>query len=374
MRRRSNGQPEVFRGKRKRLNLLGMVLSLLAVLLVAAIVAFYSFQRHIVYSQDGISLELPILATPAVIDEDGTRVFAPVQISLSFDEADYSAVEAEAGEDLNNLRAIYIPAASISDEGIAKYKSFAGQYNANALVLEVKPASGQLVWASTSSTAAAYGTGGSYDLGGAVNALKEEGFYLVAQVNCFQDALLSSRSLSSALRSVTGGAYADADGVWLDPYNTTVRSYLQELCLELGRMGFDEILLRSVCMPVSGGSYMYGVTLSYPPTPTTAVCGFARTLNDALGKDGPRLSAMLDSESYRARQADVSGQNIDLFCKVFDRLCCHAPTVWQYTVDRDNCAWYMELGELSKRFVPLMAYAPEGVQSYIVQIPDALLG
>ena len=55
---------ELYRGRRRRLNVIGLVLSALAVLAIVAVVLFYSFQKYIVYDQDGISLELPLLATP----------------------------------------------------------------------------------------------------------------------------------------------------------------------------------------------------------------------------------------------------------------------------------------------------------------------
>ena len=111
MARRDN---ELYRGKRRRLNVLALALSALAMLAVAVIVLFYAFQQYIVFDQDGIALELPLLATPeAAVDESGERVFEEVQVQLEIGEADYSNVEAVAGEGLEPLRAIFVPAASV---------------------------------------------------------------------------------------------------------------------------------------------------------------------------------------------------------------------------------------------------------------------
>ena len=99
---------ELYRGRRRRLNVIGLVLSALAVLAIVAVVLFYSFQKYIVYDQDGISLELPLLATPEPVDESGERVFEEVQVQLEIGEADYSNVEAVAGEGLGELRAVFV--------------------------------------------------------------------------------------------------------------------------------------------------------------------------------------------------------------------------------------------------------------------------
>ena len=89
------------------------------------------------------------------MDESGERVFEEVQVQLEIGEADYSNVEAVAGEGLEPLRAIFVPAASVNSVSVQSYVNLMGSYNANALVLEVKPTSGQLTWASSSETAEA---------------------------------------------------------------------------------------------------------------------------------------------------------------------------------------------------------------------------
>lgn len=46
---KNNNKPEVYKGRRKKLNVLGIVLSALAVLIVAVLVLFGAFQKYIVY-------------------------------------------------------------------------------------------------------------------------------------------------------------------------------------------------------------------------------------------------------------------------------------------------------------------------------------
>ena len=51
--------PEVYRGRRRRLNVLGIVFGALAVLILLIVVLFFGLQKYIVFGHDGISVVLP---------------------------------------------------------------------------------------------------------------------------------------------------------------------------------------------------------------------------------------------------------------------------------------------------------------------------
>ena len=374
---RSNG-PEVYRGRRKRLNVLGVVFGALAALILLTVVLFFGLQKYIVFEHDGVRVALP----GAAAGEDGplpNDETAPEQVNavLEITDPDYSAVPAAAGEGLANMAAVFVPAQDVSMSGVGRYMSVMSSYGANALVLEVKPVSGQLVWASSSPTAAAYSLNGTLDLEAMVAALRQQDeddeLYLVAQLSCCIDGLLAERCPSAALRFATGAAYADSEGAWLDPYSATVSAYLSELCSELAEMGFDELLLKSLSLPITEEAIGFSVELSSTPTPEAAVCGLAVELTNALeGYDIP-VSAILDTTSLRSGLADKSGQNLELFGKVFDRLCSATDSAWLSGVDRDSIDQYLTLGSLEMRYVPIMNYVPEGFTSCIIRVPDGVL-
>ena len=374
---RSNG-PEVYRGRRKRLNVLGVVFGALAALILLTVVLFFGLQKYIVFEHDGVRVALP----GAAAGEDGALPndeTAPEQVNavLEITDPDYSAVPAAAGEGLADMAAVFVPAQDVSMSGVGRYMSVMSSYGANALVLEVKPVSGQLVWASSSPTAAAYSLNGSLDLEAMVAALRQQDeddeLYLVAQLSCCIDGLLAERCPSAALRFATGAAYADSEGAWLDPYSATVSAYLSELCSELAEMGFDELLLKSLSLPITEEAIGFSVELSSTPTPEAAVCGLAVELTNALeGYDIP-VSAILDTTSLRSGLADKSGQNLELFGKVFDRLCSATDSAWLSGVDRDSIDQYLTLGSLETRYVPIMNYVPEGFTSCIIRVPDGVL-
>ena len=374
---RSNG-PEVYRGRRKRLNVLGVVFGALAALILLTVVLFFGLQKYIVFEHDGVRVALP----GAAAGEDGALPndeTAPEQVNavLEITDPDYSAVPAAAGEGLADMAAVFVPAQDVSMSGVGRYMSVMSSYGANALVLEVKPVSGQLVWASSSPTAAAYSLNGTLDLEAMVAALRQQDeddeLYLVAQLSCCIDGLLAERCPSAALRFATGAAYADSEGAWLDPYSATVSAYLSELCSELAEMGFDELLLKSLSLPITEEAIGFSVELSSTPTPEAAVCGLAVELTNALeGYDIP-VSAILDTTSLRSGLADKLGQKLGPCGKVFDRLCSATDSAWLSGVDRDSIDQYLTLGSLETRYVPIMSYVPEGFTSCIVRVPDGVL-
>lgn len=368
---------EVYRGRRKRLNVMGVVFGAIAVLLLIMIVLFYGLQRYIVFEHDGISVVLPGAQSDAS-SGDGTATdgeLTQVNAALTVEDPDYSSLAAMAGEGLSDMIGVFVPAADVTLSGVGRYMSVMSSYGANALVLEVKPVSGQLVWASSSETAVGYGTNGTTNLAQLVAALRQQDsdIYLVAQVCCCIDGLLPTRNPATALTLSTGVAYTDSEGAWLDPYNSTVSQYIIELCEELIGMGFDEILLKSLSMPVTDAAIGYNVQLSSTPTAETAICGLAMEITNALSSYDVPISAILDTTSLRNGLESQSGQNLEVFGKLFDRLCSATDSAWRSNVDLSLIDEYLTLGDSAQRYLPIMSYVPEGYTSCIVQVPESVL-
>lgn len=370
---RNNNKPDVYKGRRKKLNVLGIVLSAVAVLIVALFVLFGAFQKYIVYSNNGISLELPILATPGAEEEEGERVFEQVNAELEITDPDYSDIESQIDEEMEPLRAIFVPAENVNTEGITPYVNKLNSVGGNALVLEVKPSSGQLVWATSVQLAADYGTAGTTDLGVLANTLKEQNIYLVAQLSCCTDDLLAQRYPAAALTLPGGTPYSDADGYWVDPYNATVTQYLTELCRELAGYGFDELLFKNLAMPQTDAALNYTVKLSSLPTPTSAVCGLAMDLTTA--NTDVLCSVILDTTSLRNGLSAQSGQDLSVFAKLFDRMYASAGTIWQATVDRSSVDYWMYDGDLALRFIPILGFQDTTgtFANWVYRVPEGML-
>lgn len=246
---------EFYKGRRKKRNYAIIPSIIIVGLITLIVVLFYGMQKYAVITKEGVSIELPILNEgKTTIDAQGNevKVFAPVDAEVVYDTPDYSYIKAEAGKDVPELRAIFVPAENINRE---KLQEYVGRLSlGNALVLEMKPRSGILMWDSMATEAMNYGLSTPTELTAEmptiVSDIKERDIYLVAQISCCLDELFASRSTTITLRRAdTGGNYMDDYGTWLDPYNMNVRNYVVELAKELYAMGFDEVVLADIMHP-----------------------------------------------------------------------------------------------------------------------------
>jgi hypothetical protein len=327
-------------------------LFLIALLLVVAVVLFYALQKYIVYGQDGLSLELPFFSSETAAPAAGTEGASETAVAeLQILAPDFSSVAPVEVGDLQEVHALYIPAASVSVEGLSAAAAAMEKWEADTLVLEMKPASGELVWPSRVHMAEAYGVAGRADLSEELASLKEEGVYLVAEISCCVDDMIAIRNLPVALRSSDGTVYHDDIGYWLDPYNKEVRAYITELCVELAGMGFDEVLLRNLAHPDAEVSYSQ--PMSGEPNKVAAVSALALALRDALKDTELVVSAKMDAISFRGGDATANGQTLSIFMKVFSRVYAESDGT-ALESDRSLVSSASGGGTAGVRFVPIL--------------------
>ncbi len=361
---------EFYKGRRKKRSYAIIPAVVIVGLIVLTVVLFYSMQQYAVISKDGVSVELPLLQSEekTTVDAEGNvvRVFDPVETSISFDDPDYSGVEAQVGADVPAMRAIYVSSENITAEKLDEYANRLSV--GNALVLEMKPASGNLMWDSQAQAARSYGlyveTDQTREIPNLIANLKsreDKDIYLVAEINVCRDALYASRSSTVCLRTELGGNYTDEGGSWLDPYNTELRQYVIELCRELYDMGFDEVVLASVLHPTitdEETKLVYTRDMSSPPSAVNAVCGFAVSIADALQDRAGRLSIYCYSRKALVGPDTANGQDATLFMKVFDRV-YHPTDKGTYVYNMEDIASRVPLGKAEYRFVPVVVnYLP----------------
>lgn len=361
---------EFYKGRRKKRSYAIIPAVVIVGLIVLTVVLFYSMQQYAVISKDGVSVELPLLQSEekTTVDAEGNvvRVFDPVETSISFDDPDYSGVEAQVGADVPAMRAIYVSSENITAEKLDEYANRLSV--GNALVLEMKPVSGNLMWDSQAQAARSYGlyveTDQTREIPNLIANLKsreDKDIYLVAEINVCRDALYASRSSTVCLRTELGGNYTDEGGSWLDPYNTELRQYVIELCRELYDMGFDEVVLASVLHPTitdEETKLVYTRDMSSPPSAVNAVCGFAVSIADALQDRAGRLSIYCYSRKALVGPDTANGQDATLFMKVFDRV-YHPTDKGTYVYNMEDIASRVPLGKAEYRFVPVVVnYLP----------------
>jgi len=376
---------EFYKGRRKRRNWALIPFAAVLGLLGLLVVLFYSMQKYAVISKQGV--EMVLTGTTA---EDGSfvdlaeqpRSFAPVDVDVIIDPPDYSRYTPVAGRDAKPVRAIYIEAANVNTDYLMEMA--ARLSSGNALMLEMKPREGALVWESQAELAVKYGlyyqSALSTDMPALIQSVKDyasehdKEIYLVAQISCCIDSLLPVRTTSYTLRTEAGWDYRDDKGTYLDPYSVDIRNYIAELCRELYAMGFDEVALADVIHPSPEDNttgFLYTAEMSTQPSPITAVCGFAVYLADQLADEEGLLSIYLDTPRSLVGADEATGQDGVLFSKLYDRL-YYRTDRWTYTYNLQDMEPTIVLGNLTDRLVPVVInYLPENSSwVYIEQLAD----
>ncbi len=381
---------EFYRGEKKRRNyaLIPFVIGLALITLI--VVAFYGLQKYVVITKDGVQVVLPgeEQATPLDVEGNEIREFETVATDLIFDEPDYSRITARAGRKAKPLRAIYIAAEDVNRDNLLRR---AEQLNSgNALILEMKPRSGYLLWTSDTDLSLAYSLSVQNELTANMSKMLQElrdyardenkEIWLAAQISCCVDGLMVTRTTGYALRTQSGMDYVDETGYWLDPYNADLRRYIIELVRELYDIGFDEVILADVKHPVpelkegqQPVSFLYTREMSAAPSPINAICGFALYVANQLEnrEDGKLLSIYLDTPRSLVRYDEGTGQNGVLFFKLYDRI-YYRTDRYTYTYNYADIENNVTLGSPHDRFVPVVInYLPDNSSwVYIEDLPE----
>ena len=359
---------EFYKGRRKKRNyaLVPSAIALGVIMLI--VVLFYGMQKYAVITKDGVAVELPILTRgQTTVDSSGNevKVFEQVETELVYDEPDYSYIKATAGDDVPEIRAIFVPYTDLTKEKLNEYTARLSR--GNALVLEMKPRSGNLMWDSQADMALGYGLTVSNDQTAQMPAFiaelkeKNKDKYFAAQISCCIDELFASRSTTVTLRRAdNNGNVIDDKGAWLDPYNMNVRNYIVQLAEELYDMGFDEVILADVAHPTFSEptDLIYTRQLSTASSPKTAVCGFAIYVAKQLEDRTGRLSIYCDKSTSLVK-ADDSGQDASLFLKMYDRVYLRTDK-YAYPYNVDDVKGSIEKGNVYDRLVPVVEnYLPD---------------
>ena len=369
---------EFYRGRRNKRNYAVIPSVVLVFLISALVVTFYAMQKYAVVSKDGVEVILPYLQEEGfVMDEVGKvqKVFDTVDAPLVFDPADYTLVKGNAGRYLEEVRAIFVPAADVNRQKLI-HEYAPRLQSGNALMLEMKPRSGNLLWNTNASEAVNYGmnvtTEITNDMPNIIAELKEQGIYLVAQISCCIDELYASRSTSVTLRTAAGYNYFDVNGTWLDPYNQGVRNYAVQLCRELWALGFDEVVLADVAHPVFAEpvELVYTREMSTPPSTVNAVCGFAVYVAEQLeDREKGVLSIKIDSKPALVK-ADANGQDATLYMKIYDRVYLDTDK-YTYSYNKADIEPFVKIGKVENRLVPVVInYLPDNSSWILVDMEE----
>lgn len=368
-----------YKGRRKRRNYLFIPFVILLAIISLGMVTFYGLQKYAVINKDSVSIELPILADKnAVFDSQGHEIksFDPVNVSVVLEEPDYSGIEAVAGEKVKPMRAIFVPYTDLNHD---KLQEYVGRLNqGNALLLEMKPRSGQLMWESQAEMAVNYGISVPSETTAAVRdflaEMEEKDIYLAAQISCCIDNLLPTRTSAYTIKNEVGMNYQDEKGLWLDAYNEAVRKYAAQMAQELFDMGFDEVVLADVAHPTltEPVTLLYTNEISSQRDTSLAVCGFAVSVARQLqDRESGALSIYCDTRPGLVKPDLATGQDARLFMKLYDRVYLKTDkSAYPYNVE--DIQSNVTIGSVYDRLMPVVEnYIPSDNSSWVlIDVPE----
>ena len=368
-----------YKGRRKRRNYLFIPFVILLAIISLGMVTFYGLQKYAVINKDSVSIELPILADKnAVFDSQGHEIksFDPVNVSVVLEEPDYSGIEAVAGEKVKPMRAIFVPYTDLNHD---KLQEYVGRLNqGNALLLEMKPRSGQLMWESQAEMAVNYGISVPSETTAAVRdflaEMEEKDIYLAAQISCCIDNLLPTRTSAYTIKNEVGMNYQDEKGLWLDAYNEAVRKYAAQMAQELFDMGFDEVVLADVAHPTltEPVTLLYTNEISSQRDTSLAVCGFAVSVARQLqDRESGALSIYCDTRPGLLKPDLTTGQDARLFMKLYDRVYLKTDkSAYPYNVE--DIQSNVTIGSVYDRLMPVVEnYIPSDNSSWVlIDVPE----
>lgn len=329
-----------YRGKSALRTFLKIVAAALALVLVLLVGAFFFLQQYIVYSADGVRLELPFLT-----DGDGGP---PPSQAIVVETPDPVIVTPEPTPTPapEYARMITLPNDVLRGDGVKglydKYHAgdrsvvddYPGFEQAGQLIFNMKGADGKLGYISGVPLARAVKSSGAdparqeaivlaNDINGGI-------LYNAAYVSCFEDNTAPYNKNSLALRTAIGNWRAPGDQRWMSPQVAEARQYLTDLCVELmGTLNFNDLILDNAAFPTEGDLSLILRGERYDPDAFTAtITDFYRQVREALGEylgrrigsEPYRLGIVTDKTTLKDGANPLSGQTLDALIKYADRI------------------------------------------------------
>lgn len=260
-------------GARTFLKVLAIVLAVVLFILVAG---YFFLQQFAVVTDSGVHYDIPFLQgkTPTPTPSPSLVVETPPVVTIS---------PSPAPEPTDPpLHAVSLPRTALYDGTAQAQVDAAG---GNAAIFDMKAEDGTLGYVSDLTLAKDLSTSDSNPaINAAIQTLTGGKLYTVARVSCFKDDAAPYRDNSLAIKTNSGYNWRDPGNLrWTSPANETVRQYLADICVELARLGFDEIVLDNAGYPTEGHlDYIKSGPAYDKAQLSTIVDGFYQQVKSAL--------------------------------------------------------------------------------------------
>ena len=226
--------------------LLSVVLAAVVVLAIALVCFAIWLRRFVVYTPDGVRLDLSIGAAAS----EGKVPSQPekMEIGLEFMEPDETLPEAPVTQ--QRLAGYYIDPKMVQSDLPGLRAQLAQLPAGTAVLLDVKSFWGYFYYNSQQ------GPGSDNYVLAEVDALIAElarsELYLIARLPALRDYEFGKNNVPSGLPTKKGYLWTDESGCyWLDPTDDGTLTHLIQIAKELRSLGFDEVVFKDFYVPES---------------------------------------------------------------------------------------------------------------------------
>jgi len=238
------------------------------------VVVFFWFQSFIVYTADGVRLDIPFLR--GILDEIPEDASPdPLLPPVAETPPPFVGLPEEPGlpVEIDDFRTVLVRAADLSN--VAWDLAIHG-LDVDGVLISMNNPSGMLWWDAEVPYAHSFELSGTGDPLPYFEQMGENTQYS-ALLYAFQNQLLATRNPGLVLT-----------GDFLDPANADVQAYVTDLALDLVRLGFDEIVLTGFAYPPNYQSEAH----------EEALLSFLTDLSNVLRVAGASLSVMTQEADW----------------------------------------------------------------------------
>ena len=320
---RANRDVGGYRGRRTVTDILKLIAIILGVLVVLAVAGMLYLQRYLVYTDEGVKLELPPFLQ-SLRGEDSSETPGgssslpdPGSVSVVVEPDGSGSEPVQPGE---TERPTFVLALPVNDVVAGTAAAKLEEAGADQLVLAVKTQDGKLAWPSGQAAAERSKVNGSQQTADALRQWNQGEVYTIARVCCFRDDSAPYFNNAMALRQGNGNWRDELGLRWLSPAHGEAQAYIAGLCGELGALGFDEIVLEQFYFPAGGNTDSINRGDRYDPASFTAGLEDLLTqVRGAVEPYGTKVSLRIAGEALGEGSA-VSGVTPELLERFGDRI------------------------------------------------------
>lgn len=360
---RSNRDVGGYRGRKTVTDILRMIAIALAVVVVLVLAGVVYLQRYMVYTDDGVRLDLPPflqMFRQEKPKEPGGSASLPDPSDVSLIENPVTVQpEPEPEPEPPGFALSLTVDEVVNGTATARLE----ESGAEAVILEVKDQMGQLSWPSEQTIASWSHVNGRQEVADALKRWNEGEVYTIARVHCFRDDTVPYYNNRLALRwAGTEWNWRDELSLrWTSPAREEIRAYNAALCAEVAALGFDEIVLEEFYFPVTGKLENIRRTDAYDPSQfTPQLEDFLTRVREAVEPYGTKVSLRITGGILGEGSAS-SGVTPGMLDQFGDR-------IWG---DKESLSALPELEkERTVQIVPQAEEAREAFQAVMEQPPE----